>query len=180
MTRRAFNAGFVQEKRMELVKIKIQDIENVTSEIIYQSIKALKSIILNPIDWHKYNINVSLNSTKRSAWDILNMPKITIKELQRIFPKLNSIPEYVISEVETLSKYEYYLQQQEREIKSMERFKSLRIPHDIDYNNMNVLSREEVEILNKNKPLTIIDAAKLPGIRSVSLSRILAVIKSGR
>jgi tRNA uridine 5-carboxymethylaminomethyl modification enzyme len=72
--------------------------------------------------------------------------------------------------VETGFKYEGYLAQQERQIERMKRAETRRIPDWFDYGQVSGLSREVVEKLTRVKPLTLGQAARIPGITPAAVS----------
>ena len=72
--------------------------------------------------------------------------------------------------VETGFKYEGYLAQQERQIERMKRAETRRIPEWFDYRQVSGLSREVVEKLSRVKPLTLGQAARIPGITPAAVS----------
>ena len=72
--------------------------------------------------------------------------------------------------IETDFKYEGYLQQQERQMERMKRAESRRIPDWFDYGKVSGLSREVTEKLTKVRPLTLGQAARIPGITPAAVS----------
>ena len=84
--------------------------------------------------------------------------------------------------VETGFKYQGYLAQQERQMERMKRAETRRIPEWFDYCQVSGLSREAVEKLTRVKPLTLGQAARIPGITpaAVSLVNVYIEIQSRR
>jgi tRNA uridine 5-carboxymethylaminomethyl modification enzyme len=72
--------------------------------------------------------------------------------------------------VETGFKYEGYLAQQEKQMERMKRAEARRIPRWFDYRRVSGLSREVVEKLTKVRPLTLGQAARIPGITPAAVS----------
>jgi tRNA uridine 5-carboxymethylaminomethyl modification enzyme len=72
--------------------------------------------------------------------------------------------------VETDFKYEGYLAQQVRQIERMKRAEARRIPEWFDYRKVSGLSREVTEKLSKVRPLTLAQAARIPGITTAAVS----------
>ncbi len=79
--------------------------------------------------------------------------------------------------VETGFKYEGYLAQQERQIERMKRAETRRIPDWFDYRQVSGLSREVVEKLTRVKPLTLGQAARIPGITPAAVSLVNVYIE---
>jgi tRNA uridine 5-carboxymethylaminomethyl modification enzyme len=79
--------------------------------------------------------------------------------------------------VETDFKYEGYLAQQERQIERMKRAESRAIPDWFDYRRVSGLSREVVEKLTRVRPLTLGQAARIPGITPAAVSLVNVYIE---
>ena len=72
--------------------------------------------------------------------------------------------------IETDFKFEGYLAQQERQIERMKRAEARSIPERFDYRRVPGLSREVVEKLIRVKPLTLGQAARIPGVTPAAVS----------
>ncbi|MGA2631522.1 MAG: tRNA uridine-5-carboxymethylaminomethyl(34) synthesis enzyme MnmG [Terriglobia bacterium] len=79
--------------------------------------------------------------------------------------------------VETDFKYEGYLQQQERQIERMKRAEQRRIPDRFDYQKISGLSCEMIEKLTRVRPLTLGQAARIPGVTPAAVSLVNCFIE---
>jgi tRNA uridine 5-carboxymethylaminomethyl modification enzyme len=79
--------------------------------------------------------------------------------------------------VETDFKYEGYLAQQERQMERMKRAEARRIPEWFDYRKVSGLSREMVEKLTRVRPLTLGQAARIPGVTPAAVSLVNCYIE---
>jgi len=79
--------------------------------------------------------------------------------------------------VETDFKYEGYMQQQERQIERMQRAEQRRIPASFDYHKISGLSREMIEKLTRVRPLTLGQAARIPGVTPAAVSLVNCFIE---
>jgi tRNA uridine 5-carboxymethylaminomethyl modification enzyme len=79
--------------------------------------------------------------------------------------------------VETDFRYEGYLAQQERHIERMKRADERRIPDWFDYARVSGLSREVVEKLTRVRPVTLGQAARIPGITPAAVSLVNVYIE---
>lgn len=73
-------------------------------------------------------------------------------------------------EIEISIKYEGYVDKQIKEIKSSKNIDSVNIPNDIAYNNVKGLRAEQVEKLEKIRPETLGQAARIPGMTPAAIS----------
>lgn len=79
--------------------------------------------------------------------------------------------------VETDLKYEGYLAQQEKQMEQMKRAEARRIPDWFDYGRISGLSREVVEKLAKVRPVTLGQAARVPGVTPAAVSLVNVYIE---
>merc|ERR1719356_775419 len=66
--------------------------------------------------------------------------------------------------VEVRVKYAQYLERQEQEVMRMHAKAQVRIPDDFDFVSLNGLSAEEVEKLSIERPTTLEQASRIPGV----------------
>jgi len=87
------------------------------------------------------------------------------------------LPREEARRIETDFKYEGYLQQQEKQMERMKRAESRRIPDWFDYKKVSGLSREVTEKLTKVRPLTLGQAARIPGVTPAAVSLVNCYIE---
>lgn len=126
---------------------------------LFEKKQAQKAALLNLI-----------RSERKDQW--LRRPENTINGLFSWFlPKLGEPPVHgVLMTVETEIKYEGYLQQQERHIVRLRNSEGRRIPPEIDFDNVAGLSREVKEKLNRVRPSTLGQAARIPGVTPAAIA----------
>jgi len=82
----------------------------------------------------------------------------------------------VISEVEAEVKYEGYIRRQAREVENMQRMQRKPIPREFDFHGITALSAEARDRLSARQPLTLGEAARVPGVRPADVNVLLAVL----
>jgi tRNA uridine 5-carboxymethylaminomethyl modification enzyme len=117
------------------------------------------------------------NSEKISLKEWLKKPHISMKNVleYRKFPAALTNEEMRHIEAET--KYEGYLQRQEREIATMSRMDRLRVPSGFEFDKVAGLTREAVEKLERSKPRTLGEAKKMPGLTPAALVNLYLCLK---
>ncbi len=90
--------------------------------------------------------------TKISLADLLNRSDVKIYDLKHFGINFDDIPNWLVEEIETEIKYEGYILKQLAEIEKMEKIRKVKIPQDIDYNNIPSLSVEAKDELLRTKP----------------------------
>ena len=80
--------------------------------------------------------------------------------------------------VETEIKFAGYLAQQRREMDRVRKAEGQAIPADFDYTGVSALSREMKEKLNRVRPLTLAQAAHIPGVTAAAVSLLHVLIEA--
>jgi tRNA uridine 5-carboxymethylaminomethyl modification enzyme len=85
--------------------------------------------------------------------------------------------EQVALQLEVQAKYSGYIERQEREIEKQAKQESLRLPEDIDYEQVVGLSNEARQRLVAARPTTLGQASRLEGMTSSAVSLLLIHLK---
>ena len=91
---------------------------------------------------------------------------------------LGSYSDEVKEQISIEAHYKGYLKKQDSEILSLKKDEKIKIPENINYNEMSSLSLEIREKLTKIRPKTISQASRIDGVTPASLSFLLAFIKN--
>jgi tRNA uridine 5-carboxymethylaminomethyl modification enzyme len=113
-----------------------------------------------------------------SLMDLLRRPEVHYQDLVSIpsaGPRVDD-PE-VAAQVEIHAKYHGYIQRQEEEIQRRLTHETTRLPTELDYASIPGLSTEVRQKLAQARPLTLGQAARLPGITPVAISLLLVYLK---
>ena len=85
----------------------------------------------------------------------------------------------VAEQVEIQAKYHGYIERQEQEIAKHNEYEALRLPPDVDYMRVRGLSVEAQQKLNRHRPETLGQAARISGITPAAISILLVHAKRG-
>jgi tRNA uridine 5-carboxymethylaminomethyl modification enzyme len=85
--------------------------------------------------------------------------------------------EQAVMQLEVQAKYSGYIDRQEREIAKHAKQESLRLPEDLDYAEVDGLSNEARQRLEKSRPVTLGQASRLEGMTPSAVSLILIHLK---
>jgi tRNA uridine 5-carboxymethylaminomethyl modification enzyme len=109
---------------------------------------------------------------------LLRRPGISYRELQsKGAIELPSYDDAVIEQIEIEIKYAGYLKRQLEEIKKVRKMESRKIPDWIDFSSMNALKKEAREKLQKIRPLSIGQAARISGITPADISVLMVLLE---
>ena len=109
--------------------------------------------------------------------DLLRRPEVDIKQLLSFMDGDEQIDPQVAEQIEIQAKYAGYIDRQQTEIDKALRYDHLRLPEIIDYNGVPGLSNEVSEKLKKQRPETLGQASRIPGITPAAISLLLVYLK---
>ena len=108
--------------------------------------------------------------------DLLRRPEVDVQRLLT-FTTFAAVDEQVAEQVAIQAKYTGYIDRQKNEIARSKRYDHLRLPQPIDYTNIPGLSNEVSEKLQHQRPETIGQASRIPGITPAAISLLLVYMK---
>ncbi|MDD6223659.1 MAG: tRNA uridine-5-carboxymethylaminomethyl(34) synthesis enzyme MnmG [bacterium] len=165
-----YEIGLIQEERYQKFQTKLSKIKELKER--------LKNTKITPIKDNN-NYLESINSSKLldsiSLYDLLKRPEITIENLKHWIGIIDS--EEVIEQVEIQVKYEGYIKKANREAEKMMDLEKIKIPEDIDYNNVHNLASEAIQKLSMIKPTTIAQASRISGVNPADISILMIYLK---
>ncbi len=109
--------------------------------------------------------------------DLLRRPEVDVKQLLSFLDGAEYMDPQVAEQVEIQAKYAGYIDRQQTEIDKALRYDHLRLPEVIDYNGVPGLSNEVSEKLKKQRPETLGQASRIPGITPAAISLLLVYLK---
>jgi tRNA uridine 5-carboxymethylaminomethyl modification enzyme len=116
---------------------------------------------------------IKLNNS--NALELLRRPDMTYETLEI---NATNVPKAVSQQVEIQQKYSGYIKRQETEIARLRRYEESKIPIDIDYNKIKGFSNEVSQKLQQQRPNTIGQASRIPGMTPAAISLLLVHLKS--
>ena len=174
LTVKGFELGTVDMNRLNLLKQKIELIEEVTG--------FLNKTSIGPEDINNYleSCGTSGIRQKVKATTIASRPQIILKDLMGILPGGKELKAYIsprfieISEAaEIRIKYEGYITRERQIAEKIKRLENVRIPDDIIYNELMSISTEARQKLTKIKPVNIGQASRISGVSPSDISILL-------
>jgi len=113
--------------------------------------------------------------------DLLRRPEVSYNSLMTLEEASENKPlnlsASVIEQIEVQAKYAGYIDRQQDEIEKQKRHELTGIPEQIDYSQVKGLSAEVCEKLNRIKPQTVGQAARISGVTPAAISIILVYLK---
>ncbi len=136
-----------------------------------------KRLIVTPSEAQKKGLPVNQDGIRRSAFDLLSYPNVTLEGLIGVWPELAEIDPAVTEQVATDALYSVYLDRQQADIEALQRDEALGIPDGFDYEAITGLSNEVRQKLIDLRPATLGQAARMDGMTPAALTLILSRLK---
>jgi tRNA uridine 5-carboxymethylaminomethyl modification enzyme len=122
-------------------------------------------------------LGVSLSKEAR-ALDLLKRPEISYPDLMKVTGLgPGSVNKQVAEQVDVQVRYAGYVNRQAGEVEKNQRNEQTRIPGDFDYSKVSGLSAELREKLKSVQPVSIGQAARIPGMTPAAISLLLVFLK---
>lgn len=158
-----------------LSKEKIDFLEKSISDV-YTEINNLKNISVSMNEANKFleSLNLEERFAKGiKASDILKIKDVSYDKL-REFLDLNDYETFVKNQIETMIKYEIFIERENKQIEKFKKLENMYIPENINYNEIKGISNIARAGLNEVRPLSIGEATRISGVTSNDITLIIA------
>ncbi len=109
--------------------------------------------------------------------ELLRRPEVDVQRLLAFLENGGSVAEQVAEQVEIQAKYAGYIVRQQADIDKSLRYDHLKLPAAMDYKGIPGLSNEVSEKLKSQRPETLGQASRMPGITPAAISLLLVYLK---
>ena len=110
--------------------------------------------------------------------ELLKRAEITYASLAAIDENRPELREQVREEVEIQVKYDGYIKLQEAQVEKFKKMEKKLLPEDINYEEINGISLEARQKLNKHKPHSIGQASRISGVSPADISVLLVYLQT--
>ena len=162
LTEKSYRLGLASQERMEKVKIKRENVENIKA--------VLSALSLEPEETTAFleSVQSSTLLTKQKATQILLRPMIGLKEMVNHIPKvkeaLAGFDNETLEQAEIQIKYDTYIEKEKELVSKMSQLEDLIIPDNFNYEKLVSLSNEARQKFTKIKPRTLGQASRISGV----------------
>lgn len=178
LTEKAYNIGLTGSRRVELLRSKQQQQEQLTA---FLNSYTVKPAAVN--GWlQSKDTPVLQHGTK--LIDLLLRPQITLQELAEAVPELHeqtdlieqARQEEILESTEINIKYKGYIERERLAADKLQRLDNIHIPATFDYESLQSLSTEARQKLTRIRPETIGQASRIPGVSPNDISVLLVMM----
>ncbi|RMF36256.1 MAG: tRNA uridine-5-carboxymethylaminomethyl(34) synthesis enzyme MnmG [Alphaproteobacteria bacterium] len=120
---------------------------------------------------------VTQDGQRRSGLDLLAYPDIGFGDLARLWPDLADLSPEIAGQLERDATYAVYLERQARDIAALQRDEAIPIPAGFAYRGIPGLSAELAAKLDRHRPETLAQAARIEGMTPAALTLLLARLR---
>jgi tRNA uridine 5-carboxymethylaminomethyl modification enzyme len=144
------------------------------AEAIADARALLQSLNTTPNEANLDGLSLNRDGRRRSAYEILAYPDMTVTRLTRKWPELSRIPEPVAAQLEIDARYDVYLRRQDADIAAYRKDEAIPLPGDTDYASISGLSNELRQKLERDRPVSLAQASRIDGMTPAALMLLLA------
>ena len=173
LTPLGYKLGLISEKRYEKFVEKITLLKSLISYTREQSVK------ISEIQDYLISLGLPPISQGRKIFDFALRNEITLFALIKLLPKFkrfikqNNISDEIIEEAEIEIKYSGYIEREKAVAEKLHRLENIAIPANFDYSQMQSLTIEARQKLEKIRPATIAQASRIPGVSPADINVLL-------
>lgn len=122
------------------------------------------------------NMGTAPLTTGTGADQILKRPEMTYRKMMEMLG-CPSFDEEAVEEMEITVKYEGYIARQEAAVRKAARMENEKLPPDMDYLSLDGISTEARQKMDKIRPLSLGQAARIPGVSPADISVLMVYVK---
>ncbi|MGN0211304.1 MAG: tRNA uridine-5-carboxymethylaminomethyl(34) synthesis enzyme MnmG [Muribaculaceae bacterium] len=178
LTPRGYQIGLATQERYDLMEKKRMLRDEIIELLQATSVKAQQVSPLLEL------IGSSPLQQSQKAVDLVARPGVTIQglanyvdELAQLLCKLpDNRREEIIEAAEILIKYRGYIVREQANVDKLHRLENVKIPQSIDYSTITALSTEARQKLQKQRPSTLGQASRIPGVSPSDVNILLLIM----
>lgn len=165
LTPLAIQLGLAGQERRERFHVRV--------ESLAAAREILQSKNLTPNAAAAYGLTLNKDGVRRSAYELLSYPDLTLAQLAEIWPELSTIDAGTAELLENEARYSVYMDRQKADADRLRQDEQRLIPSEIQFDKMPGLSNELREKLKRHKPATLADAQKIDGMTPAAMAIIM-------
>jgi tRNA uridine 5-carboxymethylaminomethyl modification enzyme len=140
----------------------------------------LQSATFSPSRLADAGLKVNRDGVRRSAFELMAFPEVGETAILGLVPDFGDVRPEIRAQVAREALYANYLDRQDRDAEALRRDEAAEIPDGFAYDALSGLSNELRGKLERLRPATLAQAAKVEGMTPAALTLILAHLKRGQ
>lgn len=163
-----YQIGLISEERYQKLQQKLQLIQQEKERV--SQLNVAPSPALNELLVSRGTAEMH---TGCKLADLIRRPQLSYAELALADPQRPVLPREVTEQVEIQIKYEGYIKKQMMEVREMRRLEERKLPHSLDYQQIEGLRLEAREKLQRIQPENIGQASRISGVNPADITTLL-------
>ncbi len=135
-----------------------------------------KSLSITPNEASGFGLNLNKDGQRRTAYDLLSYPDMSLQRLSAIWPELGTIAGKTGERLETEARYAVYLDRQQADVAVLKREEARAIPEGLDFTMLPGLSNELKQKLANRRPRSLAEAQRIDGMTPAALAIIISAL----
>jgi tRNA uridine 5-carboxymethylaminomethyl modification enzyme len=146
----------------------------------YQQVQQIKARELDFLRKNNCQLVPGMKHATKFA-NLLKRPEIEFKDLTKYGFKLpKDVTEDIQNRISLEIKYEGYLKRQQEQINKFKNMEEHKLPSDINYMHIDSIAYEAREKLQKIKPESLGQAARIPGVNHTDITALMVYMKKNK
>lgn len=161
--------GLVQEARAAAFSEKLERLEKGKGLLSQQG--------FSPKDLDAVGISISKDGVRRTGYEVMSFPDVTRAQIEQLAPAAAELSEADYTQLHSQSLYAAYEDRQRQQVEALRREETQLIPADFNYTGISGLSNELTLKLNRARPESLAQAARIEGMTPAAIALIHIRIK---
>ncbi|HBG48767.1 MAG TPA: tRNA uridine-5-carboxymethylaminomethyl(34) synthesis enzyme MnmG [Cyanobacteria bacterium UBA9971] len=168
--------GLIKDARWQRFQEKQKSIQEETHRLENKRIKPNEEI--NKI-LAEYGEEMKLSYTLA---ELIKRPNLNYEAIKKIDPTAQELElsKEIYENTEVNIKYSGYIERQNSQIEQADKLEKIKIPEDINYQEIIQLSKESMERLSKIRPVTLAQASRIGGVNPADISILMVILEARR
>lgn len=175
----AFMRLFTKAKEIGILSLEKLDYLENSIKIVNDEIARLKEISVPMVQANalleKLGSDQKLTKGVKIG-DLLKIKEVTYDSLKDI-TEISDYPGFIKNQIETMIKYEIFIQRENEQIEKFKRLEEVRIPADFDFSEVKGISNIARCGLEEIKPLSIGEASRISGVTGNDIALLVGYLK---
>ena len=169
LTAKGINIGVISKERTKIFNEKSSNLNKI-------SVK-MQNFTISPSKIANFGVNIAKDGISRSAEQILSQKDVNMSKIREIWPEITYVSKEIDDQLEINAHYRGYLKKQNADILAFKRDENLKIPQNVNYDDLSGLSNEVKSKFKQIKPKTMGQALRIDGITPAAAYILLSHLK---
>ncbi|MBD3678223.1 MAG: tRNA uridine-5-carboxymethylaminomethyl(34) synthesis enzyme MnmG [Rhodobacteraceae bacterium] len=169
LTPMALDLGCVGEARRRAFGEKMEALDAARGQ--------LEAMSVTPRQLAAQGIRISPDGPRRSGFSVLSLPDAGFDHLAALEPELEAVPQDIREQLARDALYANYVERQKQDAEAVKRDEAQAIPAEFSFDALEGLSNELKAKLERARPGTLAQAARIEGMTPAALTLILAKLR---